>query len=92
MRIPSGRQMDICACTVSIFLVAITNKNPLPAQVKGFTRKNTSGAFPKNSPHFHVQPVTRGLKLPFLYNNQAGLPAYRSTHPPSSQFPSDISA
>ena len=24
--------------------------------------------------------------------NQAGLPAYRSSHPPSSQFPSDILA
>ena len=25
-------------------------------------------------------------------SNQAGLPAYRSSHPPSSQFPSDILA
>ena len=28
----------------------------------------------------------------FPYNSQAGLLAYRSSHPPSSRFPSDISA
>jgi len=32
------------------------------------------------------------LKQMFLYSIQAGLPAWRSLHPPSSRSPSDLSA
>ena len=52
---------------------AFATKNPLPAQVKGFTHTNNNGtiALLKALPHIHVQPVTRGFET-FVSVQQSG--------------------
>ena len=59
-------------------ILATQIKNPFPEQVKGlYTKEAYRKIMDKQLSHtlLNVQPVTRGLKLSFLYSNQAGLPA-----------------